>query len=675
MLEQEDNLRLKRLPFIYLLVFLAMLGLVIRLGVLQIVHRQEYKEAANQVQYTKIPLLPRRGYLYDAHMRLLAYNQPVYNLVYMRVAKMPPLTQKQISQLAKGLGVAAKPLQAAAETEHTCDDPAILLEALNEKQIAYVSEHQSQYPGLRIVESTRRCYPYGPLAGHLLGYVHPQSPEEVAYYQKKHYLSSQRVGLTGVEESYEALLQGSVGYEVWKINPFGIPTRLMGVDPQPQAGQSLRLTFDSRLQAEGQNLVAQEVQRVRQQQGQHLVDAEAVMLDVHTGAVKMMISYPYIDPNWFVNPILYKKHSHYLNNPILTPAINHSLSSPRYPGSTVKPVNIIAGLMNHVITPSTTIFDEGHEMVGTYNAHDWKWNGHGLVDAKRAIEVSCDTFMYDLGMWLAEWHDHQPAGEKFSYWYTHERILGLQKLFDWEWKFGLGPKTGIDLPGEVTGRFYTDDVIHHDIAPYDVVGMDKAIAKGKFLPNHGLLYDNAFAAIGQMQEFTPLQLAVSAMMIANGGEFITPHIVDAILTPDGKKVVQTVAVQRHSLHIPKAYMRVVQEGMEAATTHKEGTATRFFVGLAYKVAGKTGTAEISQFGKKTDISLFIGYAPAIHPQVAIAVMVPGSAGTSDAAVPLAKKLLDAYFCLSAPHGSNHSLANDATEWLQSFAYRTTEEAN
>lgn len=681
-MDEEENPRLKRLSYIYGIAFSAMAALILRLGYLQIVHSAEYRAEAGQVQYARIPILPKRGYIYDQHMRLLAYNEPTYSIVYVTLDSPDQHPEAVARVLSPLLKQSSAKLVSQLEQHRAYDNPVILLESATPKQISYVFEHQSLLPGVRVLEDSRRMYPNGPLAGHLLGYVHAQSPETVEQYAHENYLPSQRVGITGVEEAYERVLQGKVGYEVWQMNFRGLPMRNMGVQPVPRSGQSLRLTIDAPLQASAEELVSETVREQESRHGQQIRDAEAVMLDVHTGGVLCMVSYPYYDPNWFTDASSYQKHAHYLNSRILTPTINHVLTSPRYPGSTVKPVNIIAGFAGKVIGPDTHIDDHGSVMVGTYEAHDWKLDGHGQVGPARAIAVSCDTFMYDVGMWLARWHDGPPVGESFAKWYRTDRLRGLNTLFGWEAKFGLGPKTGIDLPGEVSGRYYTNDTTSRSVVQYHLERSEQALQGAGHYENNGLLYDNAFAAIGQMQEFTPLQLAESTLMLANGGTFIQPHVVDAILTADGRSVVKTLTPTRRTVHIPAGGFDVVHKGLEDAVRKPEGTASRFFKGTSYALAGKTGTAEISQFGEKTDISLFIGYAPVNHPQVAIAVMVPGSAGRSDAAVPLARRLLDCYFAgrttSHSPTGvlmvPETSISSDSrlVPWNQSRAFMDVE---
>lgn len=666
----EENPHGSRLVWVYAMVVAAILGLILRLGYLDVVCGKSFRAQVGKTLSTRLGVLPTRGWIYDKDMHVLAYNSPSVSVVLSKFGVDPDLYPQLAKRLAPVLHMRPEELLQKME-QNAADKEVSLFENASKAQIAYIAEHQSKLPGIHCVEDVRRVYPFGSLGGHLIGYIQPQPASEAEMYRKAKYLPEQRVGITGVERQYESILQGKPGYRTWQINSAGVPIKAFGLNPPPTPGQSLRLTLDAALQAKAQTLVMNQLEAVRNAHHIDPTDAEAVMLDAKTGGVLAMVSYPYYNPNWFIQSTEYQKHRSYIENTRLTPIINHTLTSPRYPGSTVKPVNLLAAMNSGVITPYTRIQDNGKLMVGTYEAHDWMPGGHGLVDVATAIQTSCDTYMYQVGMWMANWYGGLPRGTSLSSWNQRDRIRGLNQMLDWEWKFGLGPKTGIDLPGEASGRFYVNDSVHHSIVRYDLMASEQAMKQQHRVPNAGLLYDNAFAAIGQMQEFTPLQLAVCAMSIANDGVRYKPHVLDAVLSADGKRVIRKAQPEIVSrVHIPAEQLRAVKYGMYKVTNQPGGTAYRAFQGAPYTVAGKTGTAEVSQWGKKTDISLFIAYAPVVHPQVALAVMVPGGGESSDVAVPLARKLLDAYFAeqRQTPKEKARALAN----WFGSPAARCTE---
>lgn len=666
----EENPHKNRLLFVYTIAFLAIFGLIIRTGYLDVVRGESFRQEAGQTFNARMGVLPKRGWIYDRRMNVLAYNAPSVSVILSRFSTSCADYPKLAKQLAPILKLSSKTL-----LREMYRDPGAreirLYDSATPLQITNIMEHQSRFPGIHCVQDMTRVYPHGSLAGHIVGYIQPQPAGESKRYRDSGYLPVEKVGITGVERQYEHVLQGKPGYRVWQVTSSGVPIKSYGLNPKPLPGHSVRLTVDSQLQASVQQMVMHQLEQAHSLHHIHPTDAEAVMLDTKTGGVLALASYPYYNPNWFIHSADYEKHQSYINNLHLTPIINHVLASPRYPGSTVKPVNLLAAMNCGVISPNTRIFDTGQLMVGTYKAHDWMPGGHGLVDVPTAIQKSCDTFMYQVGMWMANWHDGPPKRESVSAWNQRDRVKGLNQLFHLEWQFGLGPKTGIDLPGESVGRFYANDSLNHIIVPYDLQASERTMRKRGHVPNAGLLYDNAFAAIGQMQEFTPIQLAVYAMTLARGGSRLKPHLLDAILSADGKRVVQSYQLQvAKKIAIPRKQLAAVQEGMYRACNVRGGTAYRAFLGASYRAAGKTGTAEVSQWGKKTDISLFVGYAPAQHPQVAVAVMVPGGGESSDAAVPLARKLFDAYFTKQHLQASQHTDA--LSTYMSSRASRVTE---
>ena len=641
-----ENLRRKRIPLIFAAIFIAMCVIVLRMGYLQIVKGAAFRSHVGTTLFAHVAVLPQRGWIYDANKHLLAYDKPMFSIVMTRQSSLTRPYQRMAQELAPVLSISASELLARMVKHHPGETQVKIFEHATMRQIAYVYEHADTLPGVSCMEDSQRIYPQGDVAGHVVGYIGSQPQSQVDTFRQRGYTPDEQVGIAGVEKSYETALQGRPGYRVWQINHCGVPLREVGIDPPPVAGHSIQLTIDSKLQAIAQSLVTTSVQSAHRKSELHATDAEAVMIDTRTGAILALVSYPFYNPNWFVSQKDYAAHARYINNPSLTPEVNHVLASPRYPGSTVKPINVLAGLETGAINRNTWIIDDGKVMVGTYEAHDWKRGGHGLVAPRSAIQKSCDTFMYDLGMWMANWHDGPPLGKSVALWNQTDRVQGYDTLFAWERKFGLGQLTGIDLPGENAGHFYMDESIHHTIVRYHLDAAIQIMRQTGRVPNRGLLYDNAFAAIGQMQEFTPLQLAVAAMTIADNGSRLAPHVVSRILSQDGHQVqyeVKARVVER--VPLSRANLRLVQGGMYDAVNRFGGTAYGGFYGSRYEAAGKTGTAEVTQQGVATTISLFMGYAPFDHPQVSIAVMVPGGGESSDVAVPLARQLLDAYFRL------------------------------
>jgi penicillin-binding protein 2 len=650
---KEKNPRLMRVNFIYGMVFVALTTLILRLGYLQIARGAEFRQKANTTMLAQIPVLPSRGWIYDTNGVLLAYDEPSFSIVLTRLhtKEQDQSFNSMAEELAPVLGMTKQQFLDLIYSKKYEGQPQIrLLENANPRQVAFVQEHQSDLIGVHVEVEPRRVYKYGDLAGQVLGYVGAQSSADRPKYEKKGYYIDQKVGKDGVELQYEDLLQGKLGYRVVETNSRGIPIKDFGLDPAPTAGKTLQLTIDAKLQADAQQIVMDGLNEVRKKYGYSPTEASAVMLNPNTGEILAMVSYPYYSPQWFMDPKAFAAHRQYLYDPQLTPTVNHVISSYHEPGSTVKPANLIAGLMTHVISPNTTIYDPGYAQVGTDRRKDDQPGGHGIVDPIKAIQVSCDTFFYYLGMWLADWRGGPPPGESVAKWFVTGNVKGLNTLFSWEYKFGLGQLTHIDLPGEVQGKFYRTPDNSYPV-PYNLQEAIDSMKKKGYYEKHGQLYDNAIAGIGQMQAFTPIELAQYISALANGGKRIQPHVLKAVY-PEGTSpsAANTGSVKPELVVKPKVldlikidpeYLQIVRQGMYDVVNKPGGTAYGSFIDAPYKAAGKTGTAQVGN--RRDDTSMFMAYAPFDNPQVAVVVMVPGGGSSYETAVPIARKLFDAYF--------------------------------
>ncbi|MBX5437724.1 MAG: penicillin-binding protein 2 [Alicyclobacillaceae bacterium] len=669
-MKKDANPKLGRINFVYSLIFVAMVSLILRLGYLQIVRGDSFRTEASMSMLSHLPILPSRGRIYDTNGVLLAYDKPSFSVVLTNLKSPEQDLHKLTQQLAPVFGVKASELYQTMEKTVNGPTQVRIFQNATPAQVSYIYEHQSELPGIQVVEDPQRAYRYGDLAAHVIGYIGKITQDTYDYYVNKlHYSLDQLVGRDGVELQYEKYLQGKPGARVVQINKLGVPIKEFGLDPKPTPGDNVVLTIDAHLQAEAQQIVVDELQRVRQQYGYNPTNAEAVMLDVKTGGVLAMVSYPYYDPNWYVDPKAYLAHEKYLYDPVLTPMINHVIQSPRYPGSTVKPVNVLAGLESGVIKPDTVIYDPGYANVAGYILHNWTYPvGQGAVTPDKAITESNDTFLSYMALWMGNWHGAVPPGETLAHYLVTDRIKGLNTLFYWESLFGLGRLTGIDLPNEVAGHFETEGRV------YDLDRAMKALKTKGYFDDHGVVYDLAAASIGQSQQFTPLELAQYVMTIANNGVRLQPHVLKEIVSPDGKVIKRFKTKVQARLKINPEYLKVIKEGMLGVTTSPSGTAYGSFYDAPYTAAGKTGTAQI-MMGKRTDhISMFIAYAPADHPQVCIAVMVPGGGESSDTAVPLGRQLFDAYFKEHHEFFPRSQWTNDQvpSNWTQMSAYTLPE---
>lgn len=683
--EKKRATRARRANVIYGLTFLAFSSLILRLGFVQVANGANFRSDANNMMLSKIPILPARGRIYDSHGDLLAYDKPAYDIVLTQFVNTRKSTYQEMAQkLAPILKTTAKSLFQVMDSNQGASQITLYQNA-TKTQIAYVEENHQWFPNIRIVQQPHRVYPYGDLAGQVLGYVGPITSASKSYYVNKlHYLRTQIVGETGLEAQYEYLLQGKVGQQVVAVNAAGDPVKYLGDSPPPVSGKVLQLTLDGNLQA----LAQQDVMNVINSSPYKptITDAAAVVLNVKTGGVLAMVSYPYLDPNWYTGSG-YLRHQTYLANS--GAQLNYAIQSPQMPGSTVKAANTVAGLKYGAITPSYTVYDTNWIMIGQTLRHgDF---AAGLVGLLKAIAISDDIFFYHLGLNLGHWIGSTattgggpPAGMSYRTWQTTDFIKGITELFQTEWDFGLGPLTGIDLPGEQPGQFFISDFSKNGIkVPFHLHQAEQSLKKTGAYNNYGSPIDLAFGAIGQSQQFTPIELAQYVATVADNGKRIEPHLLSKVYPPNTRlpsNVKPLQVVQPKVLNTVQAnpqYFKLAQQGMYEVCNNPQGLAYAVFQNAPYKAAGKTGTAQITLNGQNVLNSVFISYAPFNNPQVAVAVMVPGGGYGSETAAPIVRQLLDTYFKEHHEFYPQKQWLNTAVPsgWTQMPAYTVPEHSH
>ncbi|MFD1677048.1 peptidoglycan D,D-transpeptidase FtsI family protein [Alicyclobacillus fodiniaquatilis] len=684
-----------RINVVYMMVFASFTALILRGAYIQIVQGASFRQAELNTQVEKIPEVPQRGWIYDANGQVLAMNKPsmsvmldrystVSDAAYRRIAKvLAPVLKKSSNQLYKRM------------TSNGSEVNVLLATNLTDAQVSFIAEHHSELPNIDVEQDYQRYYPNGDLAGHVLGYTGRINQGNEAHYAKLGYKPVQTVGETGLEWQYEHDLQGKIGYQLVAVDASGDAIRNVGSMPPPTAGNNIQLTLDGHMQAEAQMIVQN---LIDSSSSRDLIqEASAVMLNVKTGGVISMVSYPYIDPNWYTNGKGIGAHQAYLSEPFVQ--TNTAIQNYEFPGSTVKPANAITALKADVIWPGYVMQDHEFTYIGSDpTPKDDDGTNHGLVDTVKAIAVSCDTFFYEVGLHLGKWYgaDGSHGGSypasvgSYQKYQNTDFAKGINQLFQGEWNFGLGPLTGIDLPGEAKGVFYIeDDTQGNKEVTYDLKKSEQSIAKtGKYV-NHGSPADLANAGIGQSQEFTTTQLGEYVMTLANNGKKLQPHLLDREYGPNdtptsGTKPLKTVKTKvTGQVKANQQYFYLVKQGMYGVTTGSDATASGLF-GSNYQVAAKTGTATIyvkpngSSASVKTDNSVFICYAPLNNPQVALAVMAPGGGYGASFSGIIAKKLLDAYF---DEHHASFMPKKDWTNtkipsnWKASAAYTLPEQGH
>ncbi|AIG27375.1 penicillin-binding protein H [Brevibacillus laterosporus LMG 15441] len=464
---------------------------------------------------------------------------------------------------------------------------------------ARIEERLARFPGVYVeVEPLRKVKTDangGPLATHILGYINSIDPRFVKEYKSKQYSGNELVGVAGLENYYESQLRGKTGAMTVQVNrnsEFVNETIKRVAEP----GNDLILTLDWRFQDKVEEILHKNLSQ------KNLKVGHAVVMSPDTGEILALANYPDYDLNLYYDRETFSK----VYKTDIWPYEDNKITRGAYaPGSTVKPISVMLALQEGLVTPSETIIDRGGLLVGNRFKNNWLRSGHGAVDARRALQVSNNTYMYEMGLRLAR------KGNREGKHYSEQ----FNVLDYYNSQFGLGVKTGIDLPGEKAGY----------------------LANDKYLGN---LVD---AFIGQYNSFTPMQLCQYVSTIANGGYRIKPHLVKEIRkgASNPTERITLTKVEPYVLNkvdIDPKWIKVVQEGM-AKVTQPNGTAYRNFKGFPFPVAAKTGTA---QTGGNADNALIVGYAPVKNPQIAFAVVVPGGGHGADMSGVIAKQILEEY---------------------------------
>ena len=491
---------------------------------------------------------------------------------------------------------------------------------VNKEVVAQVSERNADFPGVSITTNATRTYLTGSLAAHVIGYTGKIKEEE--YNEKKDtYTIDDIIGKTGVEYIFEKYLKGKDGSKQVEMSVDGTITG-ESVSENAIAGSDVVLTIDSSLQQVTETSLENCINKIKNGGFSQRYDAQggtAVVMNVNTGEVLATASYPTFEPQWFVGGISQENWA-YLRDDTRHPQINKATQSTYEPGSTFKMVTAIAGLETGAITTKERINDTG--VYRKYNS-EWKcWyytsyhRGHGYQNVTQALQHSCNYFFYETG----------------------DR-MGIDNLAKYALHFGLGKKTGIELPNEKDGAVASRETYA------------KLRKNGKIGPG-----DVLNAAIGQGDNnFTPMQIAKYISSIANGGTVVKPTIVKSILNSDGSEVSreelekytnEKVGYQNtdDGITINPESIAVAKEGMRMAASEAGGTAYNIFKGFNQEVAGKTGSAEAGKDKNGNDLvnAWFVCFAPYDKPEVAVVVMIENG-GHGNYAAEVARDVLTQYF--------------------------------
>ena len=600
----ENRLFINRIVAAFIVIIILTLGLVVRLIYLQIVGHEHYASLAKENSIKIVPLVPTRGIIYDRHGKILAENTPSYSLEL--IPEQIPDLQDTINRLQKLLSISDEKIEIYQKQrkrqKHFNSTP--LLIGMTQEELAKFAVVRPYFPGVDIHTRLVRNYPYKDLSSHVVGYVSRINESELKELPIAEYRGSTHIGKIGIEGSYETELHGKTGYAEIETNVQARPLNTLN-EVNPLQGANIYLTLDIELQKMAYDAL-------------DTYNGAVVAIEIKTGGVLVFASRPGFDPNPFVVGIANNAYQA-LQNSDSQPLYNRALRGLYPPGSTIKPFIALAGLEFSVINPQQKLFCPGYYQLpnATHRYRDWKKGGHGSVDMDGAITQSCDVYFYRLAA-----------------------AIGIDHIHDFLQQFGFGEKTGIDLVGEKAGLLPSREWKRNQ--------RNQAWYPGETL----------ITGIGQgYHQVTPLQLAKAAATLANRGVVVNPHLVGKLVS--GTSVSAGPQNRQADIPLKPANVDTIISGMVNVVHSARGTAKGINRNIDYQIAGKTGTAQVFNIKQNAkyneneiefnlrDHALFISFAPADDPKIAVAVIVEHGGHGGSVAAPIAGTVIKAY--LKADH--------------------------
>jgi penicillin-binding protein 2 len=591
---EDERFPAWRVAFLQCAIAATFLVLMLGYWRLQIGQHRYYLQQAERNRIRNLPIIAPRGRILDREGRVLVDNYPASSILLMR-ERSTLLDPARMEGIARGLNLDPRDLKQSLERAARLPpfQPIVLKPSATLEDIAFVESHRLEYPELDILQVQQRSYPKHQVAAAMLGYV-GEATEEMIAQPRSPYRPGDIVGQTGIEREYNSILTGRDGMRRVIVNSRGQEMGSM-TTVKAQSGNDLRLTLDIDLQMTAEAALGERPGAV-------------VALDPRTGEVLAMVSHPSFDPNDFAQRIDLKTWQE-LNSDPLKPLMNKAIQAHLAPGSVFKVITAAAALETGTIKPSYTVYCPGLVTIYGHTYRDWVWSkgrGHGSVDLHRAIVVSCDVFFYTVG-----------------------KLLGIEKLDYFARGFGLGARTGIDLPSEDPGLMPSPEWV-------------RRVFKRPWWPG-----ETISVAIGQgAVAVTPLQLAYAIGGITWGGDFQRPHLAFRD---------QLLALGKHPEEDTDRRFPLSERTVEVLSKGMWGVVNEDGTGIGARspgldIAGKTGTAQVvsaslQDSARKVeyrDNAWFVGFSPSSKPEIVVAVLVM-QGEHSTVAVPVARDIIKAYY--------------------------------
>ncbi len=574
--------------------------LVLRLWYLQVVSVERYQHLSERNRTRYVPVAAPRGPIYDRDGELLVGNRPSFTISVLRQDVQN--REELIERLSHYLALEPGGLQRrwTSGTRLPRFRPIPLVDDVTREDLDRIQENSIELPGVLAEVRPLRNYLYDQMGAHIFGYLGEINERELARDRERFYRPGDSVGKTGMERTLETYLRGTVGERRLEVDVLGKELRLLNTR-EPVPGNRVYLTIRRDVQLAAEAAI-----------GEHA--GSAVLMDVHTGEILALASRPSFNPADFARGISGQEWLSLLENS-LHPLKNKAIQGQYPPGSTYKIVTALAALRAGVANATTTVFCSGRFTLGNRDFRCWKRGGHGRVDLRKALKESCDTWFYQVGL-----------------------DLGIDRLAQMSFDLGLGRPVGIPLDGELPGLVPTRQWKRERFNEpwYNGETVNASIGQGYLLT-------------------TPLQLAVMTAAVANGGSVLRPQLLQRVEDLDGKILVETKPEVIRSTPLNSAHLKVVRDALVASVEEQGGTGRRSRL-PGISVAGKTGTAQVVRLGEDRDSkreipyrfrdhALFVAYAPAENPQVAVAVVIEHGTGGGAVAAPIARVILESYFGL------------------------------
>ena len=591
-----------RLSTASVVMLIAFFILVLRFFWLGVVQNGYYTTRAEDNRLTLVPVVPNRGLIFDRNGVLMATNTSAYTLEIVPGRAGP--IDETIENLSKVVTIEGKDKRRFKQLlrEAKTFESIPIRSRLTEEEVARFAAQRYRFPGVEVRARLFRSYPLGETAAHALGYMGRINNKDLERIdeegQAANYRGTDHIGKSGLEQRYEFEMHGVSGFESVEVDAGGRGIRVLSRTP-PVSGNNLNLTIDAKLQQ-----VAETAFGKRR--------GALVAIDPANGEILALVSMPTYDPNLFVDGIRSDDWDT-LNTDINKPLLNRAIYGTYPPGSTFKPFMALGALATGKRTPQQAISDPGYFNFGNHTFRDDKKGGHGMVNMYSSIVHSCDTYYYTLAN---DW--------------------GIDGIAGFMGQLGLGSKTGIDIDGESRGILPSQEWKQRRFKR----------------PEQQKWYAGETISIGIGQgynSYTMMQLAQATAILANNGVGYKPHLVRSITDARSGGVREIPLEKTHEVALKPEHVEVIKNAMIGV--NKEGTGTKAFAGAKYVAAGKTGTAQVfslnggtySHGGTKEflrDHALFIAFAPADKPKIALAVIVENAGFGSTSAAPIARRVFD-----------------------------------